>query len=258
MGDGMVTDSGDGEGGGMITGSGNGAKGRDDDRLGFGTWFCWHGRCARGAGGGVQVDAAARAVAGGAVPGGAARHDRRHGGQRGDADDQERAALLRGRAGLDGERLHGAVRRIPAVRRAGRGPARAAQGAARRDGCVHPGLARVGAGAQRRRHDHHTGRRGPGRRLRGADDAGHAQLRVPGRTRPQPGLLDLGRRVRGGGHARTDHGRAAGFRGRLAVDLPHQHPGRLVRAGRGAAAAARRPGDAIGHGGGSTWPAPCR
>src|SRR3984893_15703661 len=77
----------------------------------------------RGAGGGrggagVRVDAAAHAGAACALPGGAARLDRRYRGQRRHAGDQGEPALLRGRPCLDGRRVHGPVRRLPATRRA--------------------------------------------------------------------------------------------------------------------------------------------
>src|ERR1700722_8758347 len=81
---------------------------------------------------------------------------------------------------------------------------------------------RAGAGAVGRGDGRRPGGRGARGRVRGADDAGPAQLRVPGRAGPQPGVRGLGRGVGRGRDARAGAQRGARQLGRRAGDLLRQ------------------------------------
>ena len=120
-------------------------------------------------------------------------------------------------AAVGGQRVHAAVRRLPAARRPGRRPARSSPDVHVRPGAVHGRLARGRARALAGRPDRRARGPGPGRRAalpRGALDPDR-DLRP--RARPQPRHGHLGRSRRPGRHARRRRRRRARRRDRLAV-----------------------------------------
>ena len=174
---------------------------------------------------------------GGARHGVLRRRPRQHDRVRGAAVDRRRARVRARRRAVGAQRLPRDVRRAPAVRGAGRRPARPPPGVPRGHRDLHGrvGGLRLGgrAGGARRR----SRPAGGGRGRHGADGVVAGADDVRARTGAQPGARRLGRDRRGRRHRRAAAGRADHAAVGVAVDLPGQPAGRRPAAGGVATAA---------------------
>ena len=157
-----------------------------------------------------------------ALPGRHADRPRLDDRQRRPAVDPGRPRVLRGVAGLGGERLSAHLRRLPAAGRPARRPVRPAAAVPHRSRALHGDVARLRAGGLPGVPGHRASPAGLRRRDRvgGRAVPGHDPLHGPRRTGEGDGDLRL--RALGGRHGGGAPRRRAHRPVRLELDLPRQ------------------------------------